>query len=151
MEYGSILEDMFQFNYTMHSKALFQKTNEIINIILYHLDILLISFACIFPLIILGYFLFEEQHKAPIREDAVGYYAYLPAVFIYRDLSFKYMIDDSVPNSGGINTFERNLNPEEAKTLGFNLLPNSSYLDKYPVGVSFLLIPFYILGHVSSI
>ena len=111
-----------------------------------------IVFAVIilFPiLILLVYFL--GVRKAPVREDAVGYYAYLPAVFIYKDLNFDFLIDEDVPYTKGENSFERVFNPDEAEVMGFNEVEERRYIDKYPIGVALLLIPFFLVGHVLSV
>lgn len=104
----------------------------------------------IYPLLLVGLYYSNAVRKAPVREDAVGYYAYLPAVFNNKDLTFKFMIDEGNPYTQGENTFERQYNPEEAEILGFKQLQNGNFLDKYPVGVAFLLMPFYILGHILT-
>jgi len=105
----------------------------------------------VFPLLLIVLYYSTITKKAPVREDAVGYYAYLPASFIEKDLSFSFMIDDSYAYSGGINSFENKYNISEAGILGFNQLSDDKYIDKYPVGVAVLLIPFYLIGHVLSL
>lgn len=105
----------------------------------------------ILPLLLIGVYLADLGKKAPVREDAVGYYSYLPAFFIYRDLSFEFMIDDNYSYTGGENVFEREFNPEEAEVMGFNEIEEGKYLNKYPIGVAVMLSPFYVVGHFLSI
>jgi len=105
----------------------------------------------IFPLLIIGLYYSKLVKKAPVREDAVGYYAYLPAIFRYKDLSFNFMISEDHPYTGGVNTFERKFNPGEAEIMGFHKQENGKYFDKYPIGVAILLVPFFLLGHLLTV
>lgn len=125
--------------------------NKIINLIDSKFDSGIIIIVTCIPLIIVGIHLLGLPAKAPVREDGVGYYAYLPAVFIYQDLNFDFLIDADVPYSEGINSFERKFNPREAKVMGFNPVDDKRVLDKYPIGVSVMLSPFFVLGHVFSL
>ncbi len=94
----------------------------------------------------------QEDLTAPVRADAMGYFSYLPAVFVEGDLSFEFMINDGAQHTGGVNTFEANYNPQQAKTLGFNVNEDTGrYFNKYPVGVAVLLVPFYLLGHLVNL
>jgi hypothetical protein len=102
------------------------------------------------PLIIIGLYIAPIGKKAPIRTDAIGYYSYLPAVFIQHDLSFDSLIDESAESVKGKNSFDRVLNPEEAQKMGFNQVLPDRYFNKYPIGVAVLLIPFYLIGHILT-
>lgn len=94
----------------------------------------------------------SDYLAAPVRADAVGYFAYLPAVIVEQDLSFNFMIKPKAADTGGKNTFKAKYNPEQAKTLGFNVDENTGkYFNKYPVGVAVLLTPFYLLSHFLNI
>lgn len=105
----------------------------------------------VIPILIIGLHFLDVNVKAPVREDGVGYYAYLPAVFIYDDINFDFMIDEDVPYTKGINSFERVFNPREAEVMGFNKLENGNILDKYPIGVAVMLAPFFVIGHIFSL
>lgn len=111
----------------------------------------IIVIVVVFPLLISAAYLSGKVNKAPVREDAVGYYAYLPAAFFNKDLTFNFMISEDYLYTEGMNTFERRFNPDEAEIMGFHRQENGKYLDKYPVGVAILLIPFFILGHILTI
>lgn len=105
----------------------------------------------LFPALIIAAYCSHKINKAPVREDAVGYYAYLPATFIYQDLKFNFLIQEDAPYSGGVNSFEREYNSDEAKILGFNKLENGNFIDKYPIGVAIMLAPFYMVGHLLTL
>lgn len=70
-----------------------------------------------------------------IHNDAKGYYAYLPAVFIYHDLNFNfYNYADSALQ------FNRNL-------CNYRLLQNGKAVNKYYSGVAVAQIPFFFAAH----
>lgn len=75
----------------------------------------------------------------PIKSDAAGYYAYLPAFFLYGDFGFK-NISTYLPDYKSLNfpAIQQNINT----TRNFN---------KYPMGVSILLLPFFILATLVSV
>jgi len=84
---------------------------------------------------------FKKDYKTGIMEaDAKGYYAYLPAVFIYHDLNF-----------GFFNQIERETyyNPN----LYYTYLRQSNHkiIDKYYVGTAICLLPFFLAGHAITL
>jgi hypothetical protein len=73
-----------------------------------------------------------------IRSDAKGYYAYLPAVFIYKDLSFGFLdkySDDQVWSAPFVHK------PEPEK---------EGVINKYYAGAAFAQLPFFLAGHFTS-
>jgi|GEM_PF-3572798 len=63
-----------------------------------------------------------------IRADGIGYYSYLPAIFIYNDLSFEFLDDKNLIGGDGycrIKTKENRVH------------------NKYTVGMSVLQLPFF--------
>ncbi len=74
-----------------------------------------------------------------VSSDGNGYYAYLPAIFIYHDLKFDF-IDDISSDS---------LNSNIKKD--FILKLNGNVVNKYYIGTSLTLIPFFASGHLSNI
>lgn len=62
----------------------------------------------------------------PIRSDGWGYYSYLPAIFDYKDLSFSFSHE-------AIDT----------ASIWYDI--NGNVINKYPIGVSILQFPFYIV------
>ncbi len=83
----------------------------------------------------------------PIRSDGLGYYLYLPATFIYHDLSLQSVAD----------FFRSNLLPWLAdaplwRDSGPALWENSSnYLIKYPMGEAILMMPFFLLACLAAL
>src|ERR1039458_1658679 len=78
------------------------------------------------------------QHNQVLRADGKGYYAYLPAVFIYHDNQMDF-----------ISYYEHKYNlPEDYAEFRQKL--NGSYVDKYYAGVAILELPFFLLAHGIS-
>lgn len=80
--------------------------------------------------------------KNCIFSDGFGYYSYLPAVFIYHDLSFSFF------NYG----YEKNYNgtpPPWAR--GFIIETETGVVNKYWIGESLLLLPFFLIAHWLSL
>ncbi len=78
------------------------------------------------------------QHwRSVLQADAKGYYAYLPAVFIERDLSFGFL--------------------EESETIGSNpnlhydyrVAPEGHVVNKYWCGTALLEAPFFLIAHAA--
>lgn len=74
----------------------------------------------------------------PIRSDGAGYYIYLPALFIDRDLTFMAM---AVRQAENIASWGANLRQ----------LPSGVYFDRYPVGPALLQIPFFAVAHTWAL
>jgi len=82
---------------------------------------------------------FEQKrymHDNIIVHDALVYYAPLPAVFIYHDLSFSFIQDLPERLRGKISTM---ISPDGKRTL------------KMPVGVSLLILPFFLIAHIIAL
>ncbi|HXB40363.1 MAG TPA: hypothetical protein VNZ49_07455 [Bacteroidia bacterium] len=78
-----------------------------------------------------------NEYKDVISGDGKGYYAYLPAVFIYHDLTFSFF--DKDPEKFGYqysNTFLLNQDKKN--------------LNKYTCGEAILLLPFFLMGILYS-
>jgi hypothetical protein len=74
-----------------------------------------------------------------INADGKGYYAYLPATFIYHDLTFDF-----------INQTEPKYYPPSNRC-DFRGVINGSYIDKYFVGTALLWLPFFLMAHIVSL
>lgn len=81
----------------------------------------------------------DKQWENIIEADGLGYYSYLPAVFIYNDLSFSFTTDIAAkyPN---IRFWE-----------GFSKPDSRGQVNKYFVGLSLLWLPFFLLAHLLSL
>jgi len=83
----------------------------------------------------------DNPYRRPIIGDAKGYYAYLPAVFIYQDFEFKF-----------VSEIERRYYPEDG-SLAKNFLveqPNGTTVNKCFPGVSIFYLPFFLLAYFLS-
>jgi hypothetical protein len=80
----------------------------------------------------------DERWKNIITNDGYGYYAYLPAIFIYNDLNFNFV--DKLKENGTIPSSAQNF-----------LNPNNEKVNKYYVGAAITQVPFYLLGHLANI
>jgi hypothetical protein len=76
----------------------------------------------------------------PIRSDGVSYYLYLPAVFVYHDLSLHHLADRYY--SGHMPDFIGGSIYLESSKWG----RNDQYLIKCPMGEAILMIPFFALA-----
>lgn len=70
-----------------------------------------------------------------IQWDAISYYTYLPAVFIFKDLSLKFV--DDLPDD-----FEGTIWRIHTDKGKFTL--------KYPIGTALLIMPFFSMAHMIS-
>ena len=72
----------------------------------------------------------DEKYKATINSDGRGYYAYLPACFIYHDLQFKFIpgVEKEIFGTGAGNYING---------------PAGKEYNKYFVGVAILESPFF--------
>ncbi len=71
-----------------------------------------------------------------IYSDGHGYYAYLPAVFIYNDI-FMNFTRDPIPWC-------------DFTSISFNILPNGQLFDKYPIGIALMQMPFFLITHIFT-
>lgn len=83
----------------------------------------------------------DNPYKRPIIGDAKGYYAYLPAAFIYQDFSYQF-----VPE------VEQRYYPQDG-SLGKDFLveqPNGTFVNKCFPGASVFYLPFFLLAYFLS-
>jgi hypothetical protein len=76
----------------------------------------------------------QNPHKV-IEWDVISYYAYLPAYFIYDDVSLK---------------FKENYHGSHHFVFWGKKLPNGNYLTKTTMGLSFMYAPFFAIGHTIA-
>lgn len=88
-------------------------------------------------------FLSYQSHHTPfsndkaIMADGKGYYAYLPAVFIYHDHAFNF-------NTGIEKKYS------EGNYADYRNPVNNGYVDKYFSGVAILWLPFFLAAHILA-
>jgi hypothetical protein len=74
----------------------------------------------------------------PIRSDGIGYYLYLPALMLDRDITME-------------RTARRSFLGHTYEMAGVSRVPpNDHYLDKYPVGEAMMLVPFFVFGDAAA-
>ncbi|GFE57823.1 hypothetical protein [Geobacter sp. AOG1] len=81
----------------------------------------------------------------PIRSDGLGYYLYLPATFIYHDLSLQSIAE--VFNNGHIPDVTPSLWQYSGPALWED---STNYLIKYPLGEALLMLPFFFLACIAA-
>jgi hypothetical protein len=79
----------------------------------------------------------KTNWKEIIRVDGKGYYAYLPAIFIYHDLNFGFFETiDKVKYFNSNNFYD------------YRVKVNKTYIDKYYCGTSIAQLPFFLIAHL---
>lgn len=79
--------------------------------------------------------------EATLSWDVMGYYLYLPAAFIYKDLSELGFKDDILKKYRPTGSF-------------YQAYPNDKtgkYVMKYPIGLAVLYSPFFLVGHACAL
>jgi len=71
----------------------------------------------------------------PVTSDGLGYYAYLPATFLHQDFTYTFIPQEIT----GSQDFYNSISTET----GFKI-------NKYPIGVAVLQLPFFLLGHAAA-
>jgi len=79
-----------------------------------------------------------EQRDRVIEHDVHGYYAFLPALFIYDDIRLEKSDYREASEQGDYYYFWPNFTPEGKKII------------KYPVGLSVLYAPFFFIAHAVA-
>lgn len=74
----------------------------------------------------------KKKHGVVVH-DVISYYSYLPAAIIYQDLRFNFLDDDPAAFAGKIIDFHA---------------PNGGHYQKMTMGLAFLYLPFFLLGHL---
>ncbi len=84
---------------------------------------------------------FDDPYGRSINGDGKGYYAYLPAIFIYGDSSY-----------GFIDSIEKKYYPSDGSQFKnfLNEQPNGRYVNKTFPGLSLLYVPFFLLAYCLS-
>lgn len=82
----------------------------------------------------------NPYHRA-IVGDAKGYYAYLPAVFIYQDLTFDFVHDMEAKYYPADGSLWKDFLVEQ---------PNGTSVNKCFPGVAFFYLPFFLLAYFLS-
>lgn len=82
----------------------------------------------------------KDYSTGIIEADGKGYFAYLPAVFIYHDLNFGFFYD-----------IERVKYYRENLYYNYIRVQNNRIFNKYYAGTALAMAPFYLLGHAMTL
>ena len=104
----------------------------------------LIKYICEIILLLCIFFSFHQQSidnncEKVVLADGLGYYSYLPAIFIYNDYEFAFTKSVS-------GKYEK-MNFGD----GFLKETDSGKVNKYYLGLSILLLPFFLIAHFLAI
>jgi hypothetical protein len=81
----------------------------------------------------------KSQAEASISWDVAGYYTYLPALFIYKDIKHC-AFRESLNNTYQFSPDNAHLVPQ----------PNGNVVIKYPIGQAILMLPFFTIAHIVT-
>lgn len=82
---------------------------------------------------------FNNRYERPIAGDAQAYYAYLPALFIYHDLSYDFL--DEINDKYYPTELQKNFLKEEG----------AGKVNKTFPGVTLLYLPFFAIAHSLAV
>jgi hypothetical protein len=106
---------------------------------IFNINILPYLIVCICLVVFFNNYGFFSKPKCEIiTSDAHGYYGYLPAKFIYNDLSYNYI--------NKINQMYYSNNPIPDFCVDYN----GKRVNKYYIGSSILMFPFFVLAHIIT-
>ncbi len=107
-------------------KYLYKRTPEII--------------ALLYLILFFGYRDIHRPWDRVINSDGKGYYAYLPAIFIYKDLQF-----------GFVEGYEYQYYPGNRSVYKeFRMPAGDRVVNKYFPGMAVIWLPFFLLGHLFA-
>jgi len=81
----------------------------------------------------------KDRWKDIIESDAKGYYAYLPAIFIYHDLNFDFF-----------NLIEKDKYYDKNLYYDYRSSANGKIINKYYCGTALAELPFFLIAHTMS-
>jgi energy-converting hydrogenase Eha subunit A len=99
-----------------------------------------LSILCItllFSAVIFIYKPWVGSNRSPIKHDVSGYYLYLPSILIYKDVNAAFLSKNPEVLHAGRFTYTKE--------------DNTGYINKYPIGLAFAYLPFFLLAHVASL
>ena len=81
----------------------------------------------------------RDYQSGMIMSDGKGYYAYLPAIFIYHDLQFHFF-----------EKIEKETYYSENHYYEYRFTLDNNVVNKYYAGTALAMMPFFLLGHFIS-
>jgi len=95
---------------------------------------------CCYILLFISFKQPGENWDRSINSDGKGYYAYLPAFFIYHDFNYKF-----------VESYERQYYPANRSVFKeFRTKVNGNIINKCFPGLALLWLPFFLLAHLLS-
>lgn len=82
----------------------------------------------------------KDYRNGSMEADGKGYYAYLPAIFIYHDLSFSFFYQIERQTYYNPNFYYSYLRTHEGNVI-----------NKYYAGTALCMLPFFALGHLTTL
>lgn len=82
----------------------------------------------------------KDHWKGILEADGKGYYAYLPAVFIYQDLNF-----------GFFDEIEKDKYYHKNLFYDYRITYKGKVANKYFVGTSIPMMPFFLIAHIATV
>ncbi len=102
-----------------------------------------ITLIAIYTALIVGLFFYPKfRHhgtEALISWDSFGYYVYLPAEFIYHDVTKLHFMDEVIAKYQPVPSFDQ----------GF-VTDNGNYVFKYTMGQAIFYSPFFFIAHIAA-
>ncbi|MBL7772275.1 MAG: glycosyltransferase family 39 protein [Chitinophagaceae bacterium] len=102
-----------------------------------------VSWLCLIISLSVSIFFFQKisKDRFTFYGDALGYYCYLPSVFIYHNLDHF----ETTPKNSGVP--DRIVNSIRDMGTPNALTPKGYYLNQYTCGVAIMELPFFLLAH----
>jgi len=91
----------------------------------------------LFILIMLAYKPWASPNRLPIKHDVSGYYLYLPAILIHHEANAAFLTEHPEILHAGVFTYKQE--------------NGDGYINKYPIGLAFAYLPFFLLAHVFAL
>src|SRR5210317_2224155 len=93
--------------------------------------------------VLTNFYTYENRYNGPpIRSDGLGYYLYLPAIFIHKDPYFTFLDE---PQTKDVT--RANYGILQGPAANFGLAGTErGYLNKYPIGTAVMQAPFFFVA-----
>jgi hypothetical protein len=85
---------------------------------------------------------FDNRYNRPIIGDAKGYYAYLPALLIYHDLSYDFVDEMEVKYYAEDGSLAKDFKMKQ---------PNGTFVNKCFPGTAIFYLPFFLIAYFFSV
>lgn len=96
-----------------------------------------VFFVCFVAALLIDFYVYKRGYNwPPIRSDGLGYYLYLPAIFMHGDIFFNFLNDPTI--AAKMSEYPRADWALAGLTAGQN-----GFTDKHPIGTAIMQIPFF--------